>query len=505
MSQAGALTNSVTLPSPVAGWNARDPKDSMQPIDAVALVNFYPSTQEVKTRKGYRRHSNALGTKAIEALYSYVKADGTKRLIGCANGNIYNATTLASTASSLGSGFTSNRWQGTNFNNRLILVNGFDAPKSYDGTTLINAGFTTIPNSNDLNSVSSYKDRLYFTAKNSSTIWYGGVSAITGGLTPYDLSAYLTKGGHILTCTQWSQATGDGNENQFVVFGSEGDVLIFNGDYPNNIWILSRRAIIPKPLSIRSIFRLGADIVIATIGGIIKLAEYMKGVVDLSSQRVDDRIDKVFKEYVETYQGNFGWEICYYPSQTMLVVNIPTVEGSATVNPESVQFVWNMQTGAPCLFTGLNASNFTIFNDRLYFSGIDGKVYEFDIGTSDDGKNIKTDLQTSFNYFGNRQNNKRFCALKMNLELTNNANVKYSWDTELLNFDFEDLVLAQLSTTPYDSSYDSEYSDDSEIVNDFVSLAANGKNGSLRIQTDSSLAEVKLISYEVIFDAGGVM
>jgi hypothetical protein len=50
-----ALT--ASLASPIGGWNARDSLAEMNPLDAVQMVNFFPTPTDVTLRQGYSRYS----------------------------------------------------------------------------------------------------------------------------------------------------------------------------------------------------------------------------------------------------------------------------------------------------------------------------------------------------------------------------------------------------------------------------------------------------------------
>ena len=56
MAVAKKFTASTTsLASPIGGWNARDSLAAMQPLDAVQLINFFPTPTDVTLRKGYTK------------------------------------------------------------------------------------------------------------------------------------------------------------------------------------------------------------------------------------------------------------------------------------------------------------------------------------------------------------------------------------------------------------------------------------------------------------------
>jgi hypothetical protein len=127
-----ALT--ASLPSPIGGWNARDSLAEMQPLDAVQMVNFFPTPTDVSMRKGYTKSSTGI-TGPVNALMSYSSPSGTT-LFASTDTIIYDASTPTATVSL--TGITSGRWihsmlttAGGSF---MPAVNGEDSMVVYDGT-----------------------------------------------------------------------------------------------------------------------------------------------------------------------------------------------------------------------------------------------------------------------------------------------------------------------------------------------------------------------------------
>jgi hypothetical protein len=127
-----ALT--ASLPSPIGGWNARDSLAEMQPLDAVQMVNFFPTPTDVTMRKGYTRSSTGIAG-AVNALMSYSSPSGTT-LFASTDSIIYDASTPTATVSL--TGITSGKWihsmlttAGGSF---MPAVNGEDSMVVYDGT-----------------------------------------------------------------------------------------------------------------------------------------------------------------------------------------------------------------------------------------------------------------------------------------------------------------------------------------------------------------------------------
>jgi hypothetical protein len=157
-----ALT--ASLASPIGGWNARDSLAEMQPLDAVQMVNFFPTPTDVTMRKGYTKSSIGIAG-AVNALMSYSSPSGTT-LFASTDSIIYDASTSTATVSL--TGITSGKWihsmlttAGGSF---MPAVNGEDPMVVYDGTLWSKSATTD-------------------TAQTISTITRGGTGNLTATLT----------------------------------------------------------------------------------------------------------------------------------------------------------------------------------------------------------------------------------------------------------------------------------------------------------------------------------
>ena len=71
--------STTSVPAPVGGWNGRDSLANMQPLDAVQLINWYPTPTDVTMRKGYSVVSiltTSTGVKTISSI-TYVNLTAT--------------------------------------------------------------------------------------------------------------------------------------------------------------------------------------------------------------------------------------------------------------------------------------------------------------------------------------------------------------------------------------------------------------------------------------------
>ena len=204
-----------STPAPVGGWNARDPLDAMAPTDAVELVNLFPNIASVDGRGGSVTKLTIASGHPVWSLMPFTYATGSKLLAAC-NGHIWNIDTNAWTATSLASGFTSDKWQYGHFNNHLVMVNGVDIPQVYDGTTFsnINASLTGTPQnvaaaltSGNL-AAATYGYRISAVINSTESAASTELTiAVPGPLSPPTNTAFTQAGGSLATGTYYYMVT----------------------------------------------------------------------------------------------------------------------------------------------------------------------------------------------------------------------------------------------------------------------------------------------------------
>ena len=132
-----AVSQPVSVPAPVGGWNARDSLAAMSPQDAVVLQNWFPATTECALRSGYTQHATGI-TGQVETIMAYAGAT-TNKLFAIAGGKVYDVTSSGAVGAAAVTGLTNSRWGYCNIatggGNFLSMANGVDAPRNYNGTT----------------------------------------------------------------------------------------------------------------------------------------------------------------------------------------------------------------------------------------------------------------------------------------------------------------------------------------------------------------------------------
>lgn len=494
-----------TVPSPVGGWNDRDEIDDMEPNEAVELVNLFPGQGQVSLRNGFSSHSTGMGG-FVETIAEF-NAGGTRKMISGANGNLWDSTS-ASSASSLASGYASNRWQWSQFDDssggaRIGFVNGSDAPQIYNGSavsamTISGSGLTP----SNLNGIHIHKFRSYFWDSRTQDFWYSAANALGGALTKFPLGRVAGTGGNLTAVGTWTKDGGDGQDDLACFFLSSGDVVIYAGDNPGDsaAWALVGIFKIGAPLGPRAVHKLGADLAVSTIDGYQSLSLVIgKDRTNASIGMLSDKIRKAVLYATKNYQGNYGWQISLYPLGNMGIFNVPV----SASNYE--QHIINTQTGAWCKFSGIDARCWGMFNDRMYLGGAGGVVYKFDTGRMDGAGPINARGQTAWNYFNKRSQNKKFTGvcpiLRVDGALTYSVGVGCDFKPiSTVNADSSvQAITSPWDTSPWDTS---PWSDEVAISDAWIGADGTGYNVSARLAITTSTRAVDWLATRFLYEPG---
>lgn len=429
------VTRTRTYPAPVGGWNARDALAAMKPVDAVALVNWFPRPSYVEFRGGSASHATGM-TGNGKTLMVYNRLTGTNQLFCATGSGIYNTSSAGAVGAAV-LARTSGKHQWTMFgdgsSNWLIGCNGLDNPAYYDGTTWTAVTGATTPaltgiTTTELIAPMSHKGRLFFIQQNSLSFWYLAAGAAGGALTEFDLSGECPSGGYLVALASWSRDAGSGPDDYFLAFTSEGDVVMYGGTNPNSstTWGKVGTFKIAKPIGRRCVVQYGADPLVLTVDGIFPLSSLLQSGEERARFALSYKIQNAFAEAARFYSTNFGWKAQVFSEHEALLVNIPQAEDGT-----HEQYVMNTNTKAWCKFTGWDAEDFAVFNGELYYC--DGTVvYKAWTGTADRGSNITFYGKQAFMDFGDPQPKQVKLFMPM---LTTNGNISYGADIDM---DFED-------------------------------------------------------------------
>lgn len=402
----------ANIPPPIGGWNRRDTIPLMDPKDAILLDNWIPDTNSVNLRPGFSTHATIEATAtAVETLIPYSPPNtANNKLFGAIPAAIYDIT-ASSTASATAvavSSLTSGRWQYDQMTNTsgtyLMLANGADAPRLFDGTTWTTASVTaTGLTTSNLIGVHNHMNRLWLIEENQLRVWYLGTSAIAGVPTPFQLP--FRKGGKLMAMGSWTRDGGSGPDDFAVFVSSRGECIIYAGTDPSSATTSALVGIydIPEVIGRRCLINAGSDLGILTSQGLVALSQVIGGTEGAAKRNsFTDKISGQFREQYEASGTAFGWQCIEYPKKNLLIINVPISERS-----EQHQYVMNINTGAWCRFTGINAGCWALLGDAMHFGGNNGVCYHMDNDHLDGSSNITALLQSAYGTFGSVQT-KRF-------------------------------------------------------------------------------------------------
>jgi len=584
--QNTARTSSI--PAPIGGWNARDSLAAMQPMDAVQMINFYPTPTDVTLRKGWKKKSDGI-TGRVNTIMTYpsVVASESYKLFGVAETAIWDAT--EATAVEVFSLLSDSKLQFVNFandaGNWIVACNGVDPVTVYDGTnwfflattetaktissithvgttatlntstahglitgnqvtisgatpsayngtfviTKVDAdtftytmasnpgadasvmgsytvlGITGIDSSKFIN-VNLFKNRLYFTEKDSLNCWYMPVDSIGGAASPLRFGGIARSGGYLQAMGTWTLDAGQGADDYAVFVTSMGEIMVYNGTDPNtaDTWALKGVWQLGQTFSRRCFHKWAGDLLLLTQDGIVPLASA------LQSSRLDPRVnitDKIYyavSQAATNYYANFGWQILYYASENMLILNIPVDSGME-------QYVMHTITKSWARFTGIQAYCFVNSGDSDVHFGGDGFVGTYYTTNADNGNNITGAVQQAYSYFDSPGQLKRFTLVRPILQTNNGV------PTVLCNIstDFQPVDnLGEVSFNPAILNigvWDESNWDDANWGGGLVTtriwqgVTGIGFSGSINMTVASQGIEFHWASTDYVMEAGGVV
>lgn len=409
-----AITRSGTIPASIKGWLANESLAKMDPLGAVTLINWFPDPDGIRWRRGSQAFATTPSTTPVETVMVW-QGGATTNIFACTAGAIYDATAGGTITIPAYTGLTSNRWQWLEFatpgGQFLVAVNGFDAPRNFNGTAWSLAPAITGPsNPNALIGIWAYKQRLFFIESGTADAWYLPVTSIGGAAVKLPLGSLLLKGGTLIAGATWTHDAGQGPQDYCVFMSSEGEVLVYAGTDPSSAttWSQVAKFTIGRPIGRRCSLNVGADVVILCSDGLMPGSQAMN--IDraaASKAAFTWNIQKAFADAYANYGTNSGWQILSYAKGNMALINVPVVQGLT-----SEQYVMNVLTGAWCRYIGLNAASWAVRQDDLFFGDMQGRIMQAETGSADINTPISATWISAYNDLGLRGKSKSVRAAR---------------------------------------------------------------------------------------------
>jgi hypothetical protein len=395
--------HSLNIPAPNGGFDPSSMLAAMKQSHAPVLDNWFPQPDGLETRSGYLDHITAIPKKA-DRLHVYAGLTGAESLWGTTDDGIYNFTAAGvcpAASIALTNGRTFSTAISTGANSYMLVCNGTDTIKQYDGAAWSAIATFGATATSVYSYIETYRQRIYLVLKNSLQIEYLAANSIAGATTQYPMGAIFRKGGYIVALSVWTVDGGIGPEDNLVVFTSKGEVGIFAGNDPAT-WSLRGVYFAGAPLGDNPCYKYGGDVLLLTETGIIPTTSLIQSASIDRTSTVSTDIRPFLIDRAQQFAAVQGWQIISDPSKPLLMVNLPS-----TVRQQAVM---NAQTQAWCTFTGWNALCFALKSKELYFSASDGTANTWKIkrvtGHSDNGTNITATALQAYSQWGYPGNKK---------------------------------------------------------------------------------------------------
>jgi hypothetical protein len=373
---------------------------------------------------------------------AYQGTSGTGKLFAANNSGIFDATVagaIGATVMALTDGwcsYTNFRTSGGSF---LLVANGVDSLKSYDGTTwssvasyTINGGGTL--NGSDVINFAVHQRRLWLIKKDSTDVFYFDVNAATGNVTLFPLGGYAVKGGFVVAAYTWTVDGGAGPDDLIAFVFSSGQVIVYAGTDPSAVatWQLKGAYTLSRPLGRRCGLKLGGDVLLATEGGVFSLSDVLRGGKSVTQDlAISDLIRPEMSAATQLYGVNKGWQITGFLTKNLIFLNVPTTEAS-----KSYQYGMNTISQGWWKNTGWDALCFEEFNNEFY-GGFSTRVAKVWTGALDFTANVTGFARGHYDYLGERTREKKWSVIRPITRISGGVSLNMALDVDFeANADF---------------------------------------------------------------------
>ena len=508
----GNAARVASVPAPVGGWNARDSIANMQPLDAVQLINFFPTISNCVLRGGSTNWATGM-TGQVQTIMVYNGSTSSKMFaaVGTPDFKFYDASTAGAATATTVTGLTNAIWEYINITTTggtyLYAVNGADKPRLYDGTSWVAIDAASTPaitgvTTTTLSNVTLFKKRLWFIQKDTLKAWYLPTSAVGGAAQVLDLSSIAKFGGKLVDLDTWTIDAGYGVDDNLVFVTSNGEVIVYRGTDPSSdaTWALTGVWKLGSPIGNRSMLKWGGDLLILTYDGLMPMAQ------GLQSSRLDPRValsNKIQGAIVAATaaysSSTVGWQVYYNARRNAVWINVPIAEG------QQEQYVMNTITTSWAQFQGWTANVWETYNDNPYYGGNGVVVRAWDDTYVDNTSNISTNVFQAFNYFDSRGVKKYFTRARPSI-FTNGApaifvgiNVDFNVDDTTAPISASASAVGLWDAGTWDSAL---WGSGLQITNNWQGVTGLGYCGSIQLKSASSGLQIEWASTDVVYQAG---
>jgi hypothetical protein len=405
--QVAQQLQAIRLPAPTLGLNTSTNLSQMPPGSTSIQDNWKPTMEGVALRGGCVRWCTLPETTPVISAFEYISGNVQHMFAGNAT-KLYDVT-ASGTPTAVATGQHSGNYAASQMANAagdyLMVVNDAgDPPLRFDGAawTVLNSGQITGPAGStvvageNLVYVWKYRGRWFFIEGGSMNAWYLGIDSIQGALAMIPLSGAASKGGNLLFGATWSLDAGDGLDEKCCFATDQGELLTFSGSDPSDAanWKQEGRYDISPPLGMNAHMQAGADLLIATVDGIVPVSQAVqKDVTVLDLAAVTLPIRNMWRDEVMA-KRSWSWTMKKWAENGTIFVTWPG-------GPPGNQYcaVVNPGTNAWARYVGWDATCFIRMRENMYFGTQGGVIMQADVSGNDDGVPYVATLAMAWDIF----------------------------------------------------------------------------------------------------------
>jgi len=429
----------VTLKPPTHGLNTTGDVAFMDPQDAIECDNLIAADLGLTLRGGWREYATNIGGGGNIVVRTLMDFDAapttslappllTSTLFAVTDFGIYDiegggnmiavAPDIVLSGTS-GAGYMAHvQFVAAGGSHFLIACSETDGGYLYNGLAWMKMtsvggpgpGIITGVNPADFVHVCVWKKRLLFTKRGTGEMWFLPVGQVGGAAQMFDFGPILRSGGMLLGLANWTQDAGSGIDDRLVVFGSAGDIAIYEGTDPASVtaffgvgvWYVGQ-----PPIGRRCWTDTGGNVYLLTQFGVIPIAQLMQGGLDniltsgtdllVQLRKINDALNVDFQTLLNTP----GWQLIAFPGIALLQIARPrqSVTDYVQYTFQQHSLAWNRILDVPAMTFGRRLN-------QIYGGTDDARVLRVFTGNTDamllDGTGeveIRGRLTPAFNYF----------------------------------------------------------------------------------------------------------
>lgn len=408
----------TTISAPSGGINAFDNLATMPATDAIRLNNLIAQPYGCTVRKGYQNYASGMPA-AVESLSSWISLAGAQKFFAFSDDKFYDISTVGPVGAPLLTGLISDFWQSVAFANaagtHTLMFSGHDDPIWYSaagvqrltlGDGIVNGTWKNVTPST-LIQATIHQKRVWAVQIDSTLGWYLPTNQVYGIAASFNFGPNFKRGGYLSTLATWTVDAGGGTNDYLVAVSSNGEAVVYGGidvTDPSDWHLVGVFFIGQPPRGRRYFCNVAGDLYYITLIGIVSMATVVTSTqVNVAANNTySQKIAFMLSELLQTLQDLEGWEIDFFPSQNLMIVNIPTVFSGG-----NGQLVANHITTAWSTFSGMDARTWHRIEGQPYFGDAEGNVWQALYGdkdgtdsTGDGGTNILSSVQQAYSSFG---------------------------------------------------------------------------------------------------------